>query len=69
LLHEILHTFKLFSVDGAARRGLIEVEAMKGKVAKKLRTWQQVAFHGPKTWHCELLPRHPTLDSANEEFR
>jgi hypothetical protein len=50
--YEILHTFKLFSVDGAARRRLIEAEAMKGKVAEKLQAGQQVAFHGPEAWHC-----------------
>jgi hypothetical protein len=50
--YEILHTFKLFSVDGAARRRLIEAEAMKGKVAEKLQARQQVAFHGPEAWHC-----------------
>jgi hypothetical protein len=50
--YEILHTFKLFSVDGAARRRLIEAEAMKGKVAEKLQARQQVTFHGPEAWHC-----------------
>jgi hypothetical protein len=50
--YEILHTFKLFSVDGAAKRRLIEAEAMKGKVAEKLQARQQVAFHGPEAWHC-----------------
>jgi hypothetical protein len=60
-IHAILHIFKLFSVDGVARRGLIEAEAIKGKVVEKMQAWKQVAFHGLEMWHCELLPTHPAV--------